>query len=798
MSVKKRTALTLKPGTILIDKITKFARHIAGRGLLLVLCSLLSALSFAAPVPALSLQPDPGSADPGSAFGLASEVTLVVDYAEPATGYNLYRDGDYLSTHFSRSIAVSAVTASYCVVAFLKQGDTTAYSQCSTPLFLQVESEADSEVVDAEDADSEATSRPAAPAELRVAIYSDTAIELFWNPSSGQIKHYEIYREGVLQDTRQGNSYFDDSLQLGTPFRYDVVAVDNQSRSSLPASIAVLTDDRPGFGGQQPQSEAEPEDSQTPPGSPGLATNLRFESYSPTVGELFWDVSGTATAATRYELSRDGQVVAMTAGRSFFEPALSAGRQYVYQLVTIFGSGTRSEPLQLVIGDENSPSQNPQNAPSTPAPVEPAEEIPGESTDPRFELQAPGQRYVLREGEQPRLHVPVRLLRINGHQGNVQISVAALSDHSGSISVTSIDTPDLGGNATEAIFNVQLQLPVGPVPLFEHERTFRVVATDGQLSTNLDIVIDVVPVQAPDIYLLAGQSNMVGFSETGEKRSAAGEPDAPDDRILQLNVTPNNVNNYDYPGAFSDAGAVVISPRLIRAEDPLHDPLFPWFANKSGTFIGPGLSFAKSMLSSTTQQVIVVPAAWSGTGFCNNGLGQLAWNAWPTDQGFLGGTALADRALTRLNLALEESRGVFRGIIWHQGESDSNNPACAGAYRENLQALVNRFRSEARIDVRGPAARGAGSNVPFIVGTMSRGNDSRGNFSHFGAVKDQVDFVHRGISQLIGHSDFANHDDLVPPQFPCGNSSCVHFGAEAYRVMGSRYADALRRVWEQL
>ena len=83
-------------------------------------------------------------------------------------------------------------------------------------------------------------------------------------------------------------------------------------------------------------------------------------------------------------------------------------------------------------------------------------------------------------------------------------------------------------------------------------------------------------------------------------------------------------------------------------------------------------------------------------------------------------------------MTLRETGGVLRGILWHQGGADSNDGACATRYAENLAQLVRRLRSEARVDARGPSARGGDAPVPFVVATQSRGDDERGRFSGFG------------------------------------------------------------------
>lgn len=297
------------------------------------------------------------------------------------------------------------------------------------------------------------------------------------------------------------------------------------------------------------------------------------------------------------------------------------------------------------------------------------------------------------------------------------------------------------------------------------------------------------------VYLLVGQSNMVGTSELGAKQAGVGQVDEPHPRIFQLNVPENEGLVEPQSSVFLDEDSNSLTPLFIPAEDPLHAPLESGNSFKSGTTIGLGLSFAKAALADSSGHVYLVPAAFEGTGFCISPFDvDYAWNATATTNPNLGGTGLADRALTRLNLTLRETGGVFRGILWHQGEADSVSPECAAVYAENISALVARIRSEARIDALGPDARGENASIPFIVGSMSKGNDDRGDFSVFGTDKTVVDTVHRNISQLIPHSDWVNNDDLVPPAYPCGSDSCVHFGALAYREMGVRYYNALVRV----
>ena len=91
--------------------------------------------------------------------------------------------------------------------------------------------------------------------------------------------------------------------------------------------------------------------------------------------------------------------------------------------------------------------------------------------------------------------------------------------------------------------------------------------------------------------------------------------------------------------------------------------------------------------------------------------------------------------------------------------------------------------------------RGAEAPIPFIIGTMSRGADERGDLSMFSPEKQMIDDAHRELAETLPFAALANLDDLTPDNgFPCGNTTCIHFGAEAQRVAGARYYEALQRA----
>ena len=230
--------------------------------------------------------------------------------------------------------------------------------------------------------------------------------------------------------------------------------------------------------------------------------------------------------------------------------------------------------------------------------------------------------------------------------------------------------------------------------------------------------------------------------------------DERDERIKQLKVQLNSRSVFYEDGMFADEQRNIASTLFVPAEDPLHEPRFIGIDGKEASFVGLGLTFAKSALTMSTAQIVLVPAAWGATGFCANSNGELAWNAEQTpNQLYLGGTLLADRAITRLNMTPRETGGVLRGIPWHQRGADSNNLDCAGSYATNLAKLAARIRLEARQDSRDSQARGENAAVPFMVATQSKGDDERGRFSEFNPSSQQVYAAQRTIKQIWSEAD---------------------------------------------
>jgi len=391
------------------------------------------------------------------------------------------------------------------------------------------------------------------------------------------------------------------------------------------------------------------------------------------------------------------------------------------------------------------------------------------------------------EGDVAGINIPVSITRLNGHEAPLTLSIESGEE----FVVANFNDNDLvpGSDATTLNLNVQ----IADLPIQMHSKTISVVATDGNAIAKSPVMINVEPTAAPDIYLLVGQSNMIGFSGDGTKQAFAGGPDEPNPRIKQLNVSGNDPSNFTDRAAFISESVNAFEPFIVQAEDPLHIPSSGTDNGKDLDYIGLGLSFAKTALANTTADIILVPAAWSATAFCDKEDDPIGhWNAQPNSNPNLGNDWMFLRAVTRANMAIAQTNGVLRGILWHQGESDAD-VRCADLYAANLESLARELRLNIDADLRGGEARRADSNIPFVVGTMSRGSDERDtSVPDYNAEMQLVDSVHRNISMQLEHSAFSNHDDLVPANgFPCGNTTCIHFGPQALREMGVRYYQAL-------
>lgn len=227
------------------------------------------------------------------------------------------------------------------------------------------------------------------------------------------------------------------------------------------------------------------------------------------------------------------------------------------------------------------------------------------------------------------------------------------------------------------------------------------------------------------LYLLVGQSNMAGRGK----------------------VTPEDQKPHK--------GVLMLTKdlRWVPATDPMH-------FDKKIAGVGLGRTFGIEMTDENSDVTVgLIPCAVGGSPI-------LAWE--PGGYHESTKTHPWDDMMPRAKAALE--KGTLKGILWHQGESDSKEEL-APEYEERLHALVKRFRKE----LNAP-------KVPFIAGAMGNWPERPWN-----EWKKMVDQAHRNLPATVPSAAYVSADELQ-------HRDKVHFNRESYLEFGKRYAEALKKL----
>ena len=228
------------------------------------------------------------------------------------------------------------------------------------------------------------------------------------------------------------------------------------------------------------------------------------------------------------------------------------------------------------------------------------------------------------------------------------------------------------------------------------------------------------------LYLLVGQSNMAGRGKVEDQDKT------PHPRVLMLNK----------------AG------EWVPAVDPMH-------FDKSAAGVGLGRTFGILAAEANPDVTIgLIPCAVGGSPIdaWKPGVHYAPTNSNPWDD-----------TMKRAQIALKS--GTLKGILWHQGESDSTDKL-APEYEAKLHDLIARLRKE----LNAP-------NVPFIAGQMGRFEDA--------PWKDAAKIVnkaHEDLPTKVKNTAFVSAEGLKH------KGDKVHFDAASYREFGKRYFEAFKNM----
>jgi len=197
-----------------------------------------------------------------------------------------------------------------------------------------------------------ATAAPAEPEELRIEVYSSSALEIFWARwLIEDVAGYEVARDGeIVEVLLDGLSYFDAGLTAGQIYTYNITTINSLGLRSPTVTVAAVL---PPVGGSLPEPSP-PTDTDT---DLALPVGLSSAEYSATLLELFWD--RPTTPGLIYDVSRDGTLLGTTEGVSFLDAGYSAGSVGVYQVEAIAPDGRRSAAAELSIGATETPVPQP-------------------------------------------------------------------------------------------------------------------------------------------------------------------------------------------------------------------------------------------------------------------------------------------------------------------------------------------------------------------------------------------------------------------------------------------------------
>nr|WP_288834437.1 sialate O-acetylesterase [uncultured Flavobacterium sp.] len=221
-----------------------------------------------------------------------------------------------------------------------------------------------------------------------------------------------------------------------------------------------------------------------------------------------------------------------------------------------------------------------------------------------------------------------------------------------------------------------------------------------------------------ELYLLIGQSNMAGRGTVDAESQKTSEA------ILMLDKT----NNW------------------VVAKDPVH-------FDRSSAGVGPAISFAQAMLEGEKNTKIgLIPCAWGGSPIKVWQPGAKYFDNFPYDE-----------AIARAKIAMQ--KGVLKGILWHQGESD-NDAKKSVVYLDKLKKLISNLRR----DLNAP-------DLPFIAGEIGYFN------------KDN--YINPIVNQLPNEVE---HTAVVSAKDLTDRGDHLHFDTASARELGKRYAVTMKKL----
>jgi hypothetical protein len=237
-----------------------------------------------------------------------------------------------------------------------------------------------------------------------------------------------------------------------------------------------------------------------------------------------------------------------------------------------------------------------------------------------------------------------------------------------------------------------------------------------------------------DLYLLFGQSNMVGLAQAGKQDTVGNK------RVLML--------------SYNNCGKQKVNTWTI-ARPPMH--CSDWHAG-----LGLGDWFAKDMADfDTTRTIGIIPCAIGGVDidYFRKGIVSARRSEFsiPPDNHWTGAYPWM---LERCKEAMK--KGTIKGILLHQGESDNGS----SAWTDKVKGIIADLKADLGLE-----------DVPVFIGELGY---------YFGGG------IHNPIiaktAQQIPNAYVISAKGLTPQE------DNLHLDAQSYRTFGHRYASKLKEI----
>jgi hypothetical protein len=277
-----------------------------------------------------------------------------------------------------------------------------------------------------------------------------------------------------------------------------------------------------------------------------------------------------------------------------------------------------------------------------------------------------------------------------------------------------------------------------------------------------------------DIFIIAGQSNSVGYGTRNKNYHLYGSlknyiDDIPQNNI-QMYLNNGNIINAVHP---VDHLSNFISKKY---KSPI---INGGKSSNNSNYVGFGLTFAKKYIDSqnkTNSKVLLVGCGYGGTGFLQPRSDIPYW--WnPTDnlnytfsdnkKGVVKSLYLMTKQkITEMRTKVGSNSRVV-GILWHQGERDNNECAKNSTNKNEYIFRINRLFRDLRNDIKNLFPNS--TNVPILLGGLSpelvRRRKDHQFRPDYNQDKDMTYFIQNSVVPSIPNAHFVSSSPIPNSPF---------------------------------